>query len=387
MAADNFKKNAIILWNHDKNKPIGRALAVEARDEGLYVKARISASADPEISRIRDLIQEGVLNAFSVGFDASEEAKSVDGYNEIRGAELFEISVVSLPMNQDSLFTTTKAHTLDAVTTKARELAAGMLTTDDTHGALAEAPQGSRRVEKAAQEEAETAEGDAVDAADQDPAEGEEKADGEALELEWQALSLPKEAFADGEAVAAYLAKLGLDEAGELSDGGQSWLVTLEPKDNFLSLSSLNLPGGVTALVGVCKPAEDAAEDAAEGETEEPAEDAPEGKSATLEGESKEMPTAPLPEAPQVDLPEDLLQARQTNILLSQIVAEFQSLRSALLDLAAAQPPKAAPVPVPDAAPEAALAPKGLETAETALFDEYRSLMADISRRIDRLQA
>lgn len=102
---DNFKKNPVILFNHDKDKPIGRSLDVRPTDGGLWIKAKISKSKDPEISRIRDLIEEGILSAFSVGFDAEDEQKNTEGVNEIRKAQLYEVSIVTLPMNQDSLFT------------------------------------------------------------------------------------------------------------------------------------------------------------------------------------------------------------------------------------------------------------------------------------------
>ena len=61
---ENYKKNPIMLFNHDHSKPIGKMLSVEAKDEGLYIKGRISNSKDPEISRIRDLVKEGILNSF-----------------------------------------------------------------------------------------------------------------------------------------------------------------------------------------------------------------------------------------------------------------------------------------------------------------------------------
>lgn len=103
----NYQKNPIILFNHDKDKPIGRAIEVKPTDEGLYIKAQISNSKDPFVSYIRDMIAEGILNAFSVGFDSKDEAKDATGVNQITSAELYETSVVSLPMNQDSLFSLT----------------------------------------------------------------------------------------------------------------------------------------------------------------------------------------------------------------------------------------------------------------------------------------
>ena len=38
----NFEKNPIILFNHDYNKPIGRATGLKVNDDGLELKAKIS---------------------------------------------------------------------------------------------------------------------------------------------------------------------------------------------------------------------------------------------------------------------------------------------------------------------------------------------------------
>lgn len=100
----NFKKAPIILFNHDKNKPIGKATAIKATEDGLWIRAEISKSKDMEISRIRDLVEEGILNAFSVGFNAADEEQDELGNIIIKSAELYEVSIVTLPMNQDSLF-------------------------------------------------------------------------------------------------------------------------------------------------------------------------------------------------------------------------------------------------------------------------------------------
>ena len=102
----NYKKNSIILFNHDHTKPIGKMISVDAKDDGLYVKGRISNSKDPEISRVRDLVKEGILNSLSVGIMVKDEDMK-DGVNHIKSVELHEVSVVAVPMNQDSQFTVT----------------------------------------------------------------------------------------------------------------------------------------------------------------------------------------------------------------------------------------------------------------------------------------
>ena len=103
---ENFKGNPIILFNHDYNKPIGRATSLEVNDKGLELGARISKSA----GEVKDLIKDGVLGAFSVGFRVKDAdyLKETDGYM-IKDAELFEVSVVSVPCNQTAVFSLAKS--------------------------------------------------------------------------------------------------------------------------------------------------------------------------------------------------------------------------------------------------------------------------------------
>ena len=98
---ENYKGNPIILFNHDYNKPIGRATDLSVTDSGLDISAKISKAAGD----ITQLVKDGVLGAFSVGFRCkdSEYMTETDGY-KIKDAELFEVSVVSVPCNQNATF-------------------------------------------------------------------------------------------------------------------------------------------------------------------------------------------------------------------------------------------------------------------------------------------
>ena len=103
---DNFIKNPIIFFNHDSEHPIGKAIKVEPHEDGLKIKIRLSRTKEGKVPYVRDLISEGILRSFSVGFDDhGSSEKNSDGINVIKRAELIETSVVSVPMNQDSLFT------------------------------------------------------------------------------------------------------------------------------------------------------------------------------------------------------------------------------------------------------------------------------------------
>jgi HK97 family phage prohead protease len=105
---ENYKKNPIILFDHGLDPafgtlPIGKAVVVETRDDGLYAKVQISNSKTEKINAIRDLIDEGILKSFSVGFKPGESTNEGD-VKRIKSQELLEISVVPIPMHQDSGF-------------------------------------------------------------------------------------------------------------------------------------------------------------------------------------------------------------------------------------------------------------------------------------------
>ena len=103
---DNYMNNPVILFNHNYDKPIGRAKGISVDNGGLQLHAKIAKSAGD----VKDLIKEGVLGAFSVGFKVkdAEYMTETDGYR-IKDAELFEVSVVSVPCNQGATFSIAKS--------------------------------------------------------------------------------------------------------------------------------------------------------------------------------------------------------------------------------------------------------------------------------------
>ncbi len=103
----NFEKNPIILFNHDYDKPIGRATGIKAGSNGLELEAKISKAAPASVAQ---LVKDGVLGAFSVGFRVKDAdyVKETDGLM-IKDAELFEVSVVSVPCNQAATFSLAKS--------------------------------------------------------------------------------------------------------------------------------------------------------------------------------------------------------------------------------------------------------------------------------------
>ena len=106
---DNYKKNPIVLFDHGRdiafgNMPVGKSLVVEPTDKGIYTKIQISNSKTEKISAVRDLVEEGILKTFSIGFEALRDEKDDGGNRVITAFELIEQSIVPIPMNQDSTF-------------------------------------------------------------------------------------------------------------------------------------------------------------------------------------------------------------------------------------------------------------------------------------------
>lgn len=122
---ENYRKNPVVLFNHDQNAIVGRALKIEATDDGLIIEAEIGNPEVAELTQlqkdIRSLIAQGILRAFSVGFLPIESQKDGD-INRITSAELFEVSLVSVPCNADSVVTEIKHKQLAEETQMSEEL-------------------------------------------------------------------------------------------------------------------------------------------------------------------------------------------------------------------------------------------------------------------------
>lgn len=114
---DRFQKNPILLFNHDTNYPVGKVLAVESREDGVYCRARVSSVDDPKINYVRELVRDGTLCTFSVRFDVPDEKSIIDdpdhaGVKLIKNWELQEISIVSIPAQASSTFSLVGAKSL-----------------------------------------------------------------------------------------------------------------------------------------------------------------------------------------------------------------------------------------------------------------------------------
>ena len=106
---ENFRQNPVMLYQHKHDCPIGRFDKITVDKKGIYVEGTVSEAAEKNHG-IQTLIRDGALKSFSVGFRVKDgKYNSADDTMLITEVELLEISVVSVPCNQESLFSLRKS--------------------------------------------------------------------------------------------------------------------------------------------------------------------------------------------------------------------------------------------------------------------------------------
>jgi len=110
---DNYRRNPVLLYQHKHDAPIGRVEKITVDKKGIFVEANVSEAAERSHG-IQTLIKDGALKSFSVGFRVKDgKYNREDDSMMITDVELMEISVVSVPCNQDSLFSIKKSFETD----------------------------------------------------------------------------------------------------------------------------------------------------------------------------------------------------------------------------------------------------------------------------------
>lgn len=110
----NYAGNPVVMVNHDyQTLPIGKALWVKADDDKVLAKYKVSDAT--QLARdVFGLLQDGTLNAHSIGFVANYSSKPTsqekNARPELKDAklihrdwELMEFSVVGIPANPEAL--------------------------------------------------------------------------------------------------------------------------------------------------------------------------------------------------------------------------------------------------------------------------------------------
>jgi HK97 family phage prohead protease len=106
----NYRKNPIILWQHNPGAPVARCVSIsvvdgELRGAGEFPPAGTSDTAD----EVCGLVKSGVVSAVSIGFDVVDaqplDPKRPYGGQRIVSSELLECSLVSVPADTGAVIT------------------------------------------------------------------------------------------------------------------------------------------------------------------------------------------------------------------------------------------------------------------------------------------
>lgn len=84
-----------LLSQHDMKKPVGRMIAAEERDGGIYATFKLSRSTGGNDALV--MASEGLVTGLSIGAEIKASKPSRDGYTVVTAATLKEVSLVTEP--------------------------------------------------------------------------------------------------------------------------------------------------------------------------------------------------------------------------------------------------------------------------------------------------
>lgn len=103
-----FKPGSLpVLWQHDHKTPIGVFQEMRSDSTGLFVKGKLPKDDEFVRNRVVPQLKIGSVNSMSIGFLA-KDVEFKQSIRHITNAHLFEISLVSIPMNPKAKLTSFK---------------------------------------------------------------------------------------------------------------------------------------------------------------------------------------------------------------------------------------------------------------------------------------
>ena len=107
-----------LCWNHDLDQIIGKVDSIEDTEKGPLMTA--SFFDTPLAQEKREIVKSGVVYQFSFAYDIEEagpvKLESGVQVNELRKLNLYEVSIVPIPANQNAVMTEVKAEEVEEKT-------------------------------------------------------------------------------------------------------------------------------------------------------------------------------------------------------------------------------------------------------------------------------
>jgi HK97 family phage prohead protease len=97
-----------LLWQHDPAEPIGYFTHIKEDAYGLYVEGKLLL----DVQRAREaysLLKNNAIGGLSIGFTVQNHSYDVNSTRLLKDIDLFEISLVTFPANNDAGIISLKA--------------------------------------------------------------------------------------------------------------------------------------------------------------------------------------------------------------------------------------------------------------------------------------
>jgi HK97 family phage prohead protease len=110
------KRSPKMLWQHNSGEPIGVWLEAREDNEGLYLKGKILPTALGKDAYT--LLKAGAIDTMSIGYRVTEQEYTQEDSKSVRlikKCELYEVSLVTFPMNEMAKVTSVKSELPDNV--------------------------------------------------------------------------------------------------------------------------------------------------------------------------------------------------------------------------------------------------------------------------------
>ena len=98
-----------VLWNHNDGEPIGVYTNIYEDSKGLFVEGRLLIDDVPRAKSTHALLKAGAIDGLSIGYKTKKANQQTNGIRELIELDLGEISIVTMPANEESLITSVKS--------------------------------------------------------------------------------------------------------------------------------------------------------------------------------------------------------------------------------------------------------------------------------------
>jgi HK97 family phage prohead protease len=96
-----------LLWQHSSYEPMGVYTEIREDEKGLFVKGKLPKAHSKAADCIA-LLKCGALDSMSIGYGTRKDEVK-DGVRRLLDVELYEVSIVTFPMNEKATMTGMKS--------------------------------------------------------------------------------------------------------------------------------------------------------------------------------------------------------------------------------------------------------------------------------------